>query len=170
MDENDLVYRLRKRAEIRRNIKTRKSVQEGKPDRIADLLEEAAAALEQRPSIKTMVDRFLGWPLPEDFSPDAGISFKPIYNEGTPYQNRHRPIGTNLFNADQARQMFEYLLETAPAPETPTRIADEVLTCQDCGTTDGVRNTTCPFASEINGRELEITVCGNCRQRRAEDI
>jgi hypothetical protein len=42
MDENDLVYRLRKRAEIRRQISTRKSVQEGKPDRIADLLEEAA--------------------------------------------------------------------------------------------------------------------------------
>jgi hypothetical protein len=37
-----IVYRLRKRAEIRRQISTRKSVQEGKPDRIADLLDEAA--------------------------------------------------------------------------------------------------------------------------------
>lgn len=45
-DENDLVYRLRKRAEIRRQISTRKSVQEGKPDRIADLLEEAADEIE----------------------------------------------------------------------------------------------------------------------------
>ena len=45
---DDLVYRLRKRAEIRRQINTRKSVQEGKPDRIADLLEEAADALEKR--------------------------------------------------------------------------------------------------------------------------
>lgn len=42
----DLVYRLRKRAEIRRQIPTRKSVQEGQPDRIADLLEEAAAEIE----------------------------------------------------------------------------------------------------------------------------
>jgi hypothetical protein len=42
---DDLVYRLRKRAEIRRQITSRKSVQEGKPDRIADLLEEAAEAL-----------------------------------------------------------------------------------------------------------------------------
>ena len=42
MVDKDLVYRLRKRAEIRRNIPHRKSVQEGKPDRIADLLEEAA--------------------------------------------------------------------------------------------------------------------------------
>lgn len=40
--QEDLVDRLRKRAEIRRQIPTRKSVQEGKPDRIADLLDEAA--------------------------------------------------------------------------------------------------------------------------------
>ena len=46
MNENDLVYRLRKRAEIRRQIPGRKSVQEGKPDRIADLLEEAAIEIE----------------------------------------------------------------------------------------------------------------------------
>ena len=43
----DLIYRLRKRAEIRRDIKTRKSVQEGAPDRISDLLEEAANRIEQ---------------------------------------------------------------------------------------------------------------------------
>lgn len=40
--EESLVVRLRKRAAIRRQIPTRKSVQEGKPDRLADLLEEAA--------------------------------------------------------------------------------------------------------------------------------
>jgi hypothetical protein len=40
--EQSLVFRLRKRAEIRRQIKDRKSVTEGKPDRIADLLDEAA--------------------------------------------------------------------------------------------------------------------------------
>jgi len=44
---DDLVYRLRKRAEIRRQIPTRKSVQEGEPDRIADLLEEAANRIEE---------------------------------------------------------------------------------------------------------------------------
>jgi hypothetical protein len=47
VNENDLVYRLRKRAEIRRQITTRKSVQEGAPDRIADLLEEAANEIER---------------------------------------------------------------------------------------------------------------------------
>lgn len=47
MNENDLVYRLRKRAEIRRQIPSRKSVQNGEPDRIADLLEEAADEIER---------------------------------------------------------------------------------------------------------------------------
>lgn len=45
--EQSLVFRLRKRAEIRRQISTRKSVQEGAPDRIADLLEEAANEIER---------------------------------------------------------------------------------------------------------------------------
>ena len=43
----DLINRLRTRAAIRRSIPTRKSVQEGQPDRIADLLEEAADELER---------------------------------------------------------------------------------------------------------------------------
>lgn len=46
MDETDIVYRLRKRAEIRREIPTRKSVQEGKADRLAELLDEAAWEIE----------------------------------------------------------------------------------------------------------------------------
>lgn len=45
VEKQTLVYRLTKRAEIRRQISSRKSVQEGKPDRIADLLDEAAAEL-----------------------------------------------------------------------------------------------------------------------------
>ena len=44
---DDLVYRLRKRAEIRRQIPGRKSVEEGTRDRIADLLEEAANAIDR---------------------------------------------------------------------------------------------------------------------------
>lgn len=47
MNEEDLVYRLRKRAEIRRQIPGRKSVQEGARDRIADILEEAATEIEK---------------------------------------------------------------------------------------------------------------------------
>jgi hypothetical protein len=47
MTSGNLVERLRKRAEIRRQIPTRKSVQENKPDRIADLLDEAANEIER---------------------------------------------------------------------------------------------------------------------------
>lgn len=46
VSEQSVVFRLRKRAEIRRQIPGRKSVEEGTPDRIADLLEEAANAIE----------------------------------------------------------------------------------------------------------------------------
>ena len=45
--EDDIAYRLRKRAEIRRQIPDRKSVQQGEPDRIADLLEDAAKEIEE---------------------------------------------------------------------------------------------------------------------------
>lgn len=45
--QQSLVFRLRKRAEIRRQIPGRKSVEEGAPDRIANLLEEAANEIER---------------------------------------------------------------------------------------------------------------------------
>ena len=49
--EQTLVERLRIRASIRRNNTERKSVQEGKPDRISDLLEEAADEIERKDNI-----------------------------------------------------------------------------------------------------------------------
>lgn len=42
-----LLFRLRKRAEIRRQIPGRLAVTEGKPDKIADLLDEAAEEIER---------------------------------------------------------------------------------------------------------------------------
>lgn len=60
--------------------------------------------------IEKITNRFLAWELPEDFSPDAGITFTPDFNVGTPWPMKHRPMGTNLLNATQARQMIEYLL------------------------------------------------------------
>jgi len=47
MEEQGLVYRLRKRAEIRRQIPGRRSVEQGETDRIADLLDEAADEIER---------------------------------------------------------------------------------------------------------------------------
>jgi len=44
--EQSLVFRLYKRAEIRRQIPGRLAVTEGKPDKIANLLEEAAQEIQ----------------------------------------------------------------------------------------------------------------------------
>lgn len=58
-----------------------------------------------------MVNRFLSWKLPDDFAPDAGITFKRVYNEISPFgPSNHEPVGTNLFTADQARKMLEHVL------------------------------------------------------------
>ena len=54
IEEQTLVERLRIRASIRRNNTERKSVQEGKPDRISDLLEEAADEIERLESTVEM--------------------------------------------------------------------------------------------------------------------
>ena len=61
--------------------------------------------------IKIMVNRFLSWRLPEDFRPDAGISFERFYNAGTRYEGRHEPIGTNLLSATQAEAMIRFMLD-----------------------------------------------------------
>ena len=60
MNTEDLTYRLRKRAEIRRQIPNRKSVQNNEPDRIADLLDEAADALEKQSRQIEQMNRDLG--------------------------------------------------------------------------------------------------------------
>lgn len=64
--------------------------------------------------IKHMVDRFLQWRLPENFSPDAGISFKPMFNEHTAHPAKHEPVGTNLFDATQATAMVRFMIEGMP--------------------------------------------------------
>lgn len=64
--------------------------------------------------IKHMVQRFLSWKLPKDFNPDAGISFKPWYNEHTNHPMQHEPYGTNLFDAQQAKEMIQHMLEGLP--------------------------------------------------------
>jgi hypothetical protein len=64
--------------------------------------------------IKRMVDRFLRWKLPENFHPDAGISFKAAFNEHTAWPMKHEPVGTNLFDATQADAMVRYMVEDLP--------------------------------------------------------
>jgi hypothetical protein len=64
--------------------------------------------------IKHMVSRFLCWKLPENFHPDAGISFKAEFNENTDHPMRHQPVGTNLLDAAQAEAMIRHLVSDLP--------------------------------------------------------
>ncbi len=61
--------------------------------------------------IKHMTERFLWWRLPENFSPDAGISFKAEFNEHTEWPGKHEPTGTNLFDYTQAEAMVRHMVE-----------------------------------------------------------
>jgi hypothetical protein len=73
--------------------------------------------------LQVLVDRFLSWPLPKSFAPDCGISFDGRKADQFNPHGKGWPIGTNLFTADEARQMIEYLLReppvAAPAQGTP---------------------------------------------------
>lgn len=65
--------------------------------------------------IKYMVDRFLGWRLPEDFRPDCGIVFDAdAAKKLNPRNGRYEPVGTNLLSAAQADAMIRHMLDGAP--------------------------------------------------------
>lgn len=90
----------------------RKYLTQAKYDRLGDQFRKwykpyrcsNCAAPAPVPHIKTMVDRFLGWRLPDDFAPDCGISFTPL---GHP---NGWPVGTNLLTAAQAEAMFRHAI------------------------------------------------------------
>lgn len=78
------------------------------------------AAIPREALVKSMVDRFLAWPLPADFHPDNGISAaRPNYGEGVEW----RPVGTNLLTAAQAEAMIRHLLGDHLASSTTTDAA-----------------------------------------------
>ena len=62
--------------------------------------------------IERAVTRFLSWKLPKDFHPDGGVVFIPTKGRG--YDSPHWPCGTNLLNAQQARDMLRHVLAAAP--------------------------------------------------------
>jgi hypothetical protein len=68
----------------------------------------------QAAAVDHMVSRFLAWRLPENFSPDNGISFKAEFNEHTAHPMRCNPTGTNLFDRTQAEAMVRHMLEGLP--------------------------------------------------------
>ena len=80
--------------------------------------------------IKYMVDRFLMWPLPRNFTPDDGISYKrPNYAPNVP-----GPSGTNLLDATQAAAMVRHMVDGLPTVNshaTITHGVDEMTTLSD---------------------------------------
>lgn len=70
-------------------------------------IEEALSLPPTDAQIRQMAERFLAWPLPEDFFPDNGISVKrPNYAPNVHWQ----PTGTNLFSYAQAETMVRFMV------------------------------------------------------------
>lgn len=63
--------------------------------------------------INHMVDRFLSWKLPRNFSPDGGISFKNLH----PDLPHEWPSGTNLIDYTQAKEMVRHMIADLPAAQ-----------------------------------------------------
>lgn len=68
--------------------------------------------------VKHMVNRFLGWKLPEDFRPDCGIHFDAMAAKKlNPNNAKYQPYGTSLFNYAQAEAMVRYMIAAMPRTE-----------------------------------------------------
>jgi len=116
--------------------------------------------------IKHMIDRFLGWRLPENFNPDGGISFVSTGNTGTPHEYKHNPTGTNLLDATQAEEMIRYMVEgmphdkpaDAPVAASPSH-TEAPPTCTLCGTPMIFRCPACGSTPELT----DTRYCRDCR-------
>ena len=58
--------------------------------------------------IKYMAERFLGWRLPDNFSPDGGVKFERPANPAL------WPSGTNVFDYNQAVEMVRHMVDGMP--------------------------------------------------------
>lgn len=47
---------------------------------------------------------------------------------------------------------------------------DSEMKCQDCGTTENVRKTICPYAEDVNNEIVEVVLCDHCIYERAMEI
>jgi len=94
--------------------------------------------------LNAAVDRFLQWKLPEDFFPDCHVS---IDRARAQYPGNW-PVGTNLFTAEQARAMLQYVLAV---PERGLRDF-----CAECGSLRYLIEK-----NEVTGHERQV-VCPKC--------
>ena len=75
---------------------------------VAETISDANDAA-RNAAIRAAVDRFLSWPLPKSVCSDTCVTMNDY---------KSPRYGTNLLSADEARQMFEYVLSSASEPET----------------------------------------------------
>jgi hypothetical protein len=74
-----------------------------------------------------MVNRFLSWKLPPDFSPDCYIRFdREAAGAGS------WPVGTNLLTAVQARAMLEHVLGVTPVAPAVLDLNDDTPLSPAC--------------------------------------
>lgn len=101
------------------------------------------------PPVGKMVDRFLGWKLPQDFYPDAGVSFN------APQHPCSWPTGTNLLHAGQAKEMFEHAIGKPEVPQALGLLTFCVLVLKNGFTVTGESACVSPenFDAEI-GRKI----------------
>jgi Phage protein (N4 Gp49/phage Sf6 gene 66) family len=106
---------------------------------------------------ESMVDRFLAWKLPADFSPDCGISFakEGEFNHPEFGRTKREPSGTNLFDANQARAMLEHVIQQAPVHPSMGLLTFCVLILRNGFTVTGESACASPenFDAEI-GRKI----------------
>lgn len=106
-------------------------------NRLAQKIAKSVRQQELEATLDEMVNRFLWWKLPKDFSPDAGISFTPTKPyEGDEFGNSWWPVGTNLLTAEQARAMFKACLSLEPSRTEETKPPEASQTkrnnCNNC--------------------------------------
>ena len=92
-----------------------------------DAIDRLAALASAPPApaidIDAAANRLMMWRLPDDFSPDCGISFDGRKDDEW-NKNKTWPAGTNLFNVEQAKKMLGYALAGAsPAPAASEPVA-----------------------------------------------
>lgn len=116
----------------------------------------ASKNIKMEAAYRAMVDRFLGWKLPQDFGPDAGISFTPPPH----LPDLYWPTGTNLFHAGQALEMFKHCVELPSA--AAVRLAEKNLfDAQEAAKTiakqaiaaEAERDTLAAKLAELEGQE-----------------
>lgn len=125
--------------------------------------------------VKHMVNRFLGWKLPKDFAPDAGISFDPTYNKWMDNPPRWEPVGTNLFTATQAEAMVRYMLEGLPDLEQ--RVAADMASLAKDAEIERLKKDVGTYGrhydrveEELSEARAEITALKEKVKRQAEAL